>query len=78
VVTSDDNSVTLNLASGAPGNFTSGSMTTVQAQNGVATFDNIAFDTATPLPAGTQPYYLYSTQGSLTSANSNAIEILSS
>jgi hypothetical protein len=44
----------------------------------VATFDNIALDTASPLPAGTQPYFLFATQGTLTSANSNAIEILAS
>jgi hypothetical protein len=75
VATSDNNSVTLNLASGAPGKFTSGSTTTVAAVNGVATFDNIALDTATPLPAGTNAYFLVATQGSLTSANSNAIEI---
>jgi hypothetical protein len=78
VATSDNDSVTLNLASGAPGSFTSGSTTTVQAVSGVATFDNIALDTATPLPAGTNPYFLIATQGSLTSANSNAIEILNS
>jgi hypothetical protein len=75
VATGDDDSVTLNLASGAPGNFTSGSTTTVNAVNGVAIFDNIAFDTATPTPAGTNPYFLFATQGSLTSANSNAIEV---
>jgi hypothetical protein len=77
VATSDNDSV-LNVASGSPGSFTSGSTTTVQAINGVATFDNIALDTASPLPAGTQPYFLFATQGTLTSANSNAIEILAS
>jgi hypothetical protein len=77
VATNDNDSVTLNLASGAAGNFTSGSTTAVQAQNGVATFDNVALDTATPLPAGTNPYFLFATQGTLTSSNSNAIEILS-
>jgi hypothetical protein len=76
VATSDNSSVTLNVASSSPGGFGSGSETTVQAKNGVATFDNIIFDTATPLPAGTQPYFLFATQGDLTSANSNAIEIL--
>jgi len=76
VATSDDDSVTLKLASGAPGNFTSGSTTTVQAKNGVATFNNVALDTATTLPAGTNPYFLFATQGTLTSSNSNAIEIL--
>ena len=30
---------------------------------------------APPLPAGTNPYFLFATQGSLASANSNAIEI---
>jgi hypothetical protein len=75
VATTDNDSVTLNLGSGAPGNFTLGSTTTVVAVNGVATFDNIALDTATPLPAGTNPYFLFATQGSLTSSNSNAIEI---
>lgn len=75
VATSDNDSVTLNVASGSPGAFTSGSTTTVQAVDGVATFDNIAFDTASSLPAGTQPYFLFATQGSLTSPNSNAVEI---
>ncbi|HEV7999945.1 MAG TPA: hypothetical protein VGP63_08705, partial [Planctomycetaceae bacterium] len=78
VATSDNDSVALNVASGSPGSFTSGSTTTVQAVNGVATFDNIALDTASPLPVGTQPYFLFATQGTLTSANSNAIEILAS
>ena len=78
VATSDDDSVTLNVASGSSGSFTSESTPTVQAVNGVATFDNIALDTASPLPAGTQPYFLFATQGSLTSPNSNAIEILAS
>jgi hypothetical protein len=77
VATSDNDSVTLNLASGAPGTVTSGSTTTVQGQNGVATF-NVALDTATPLPAGTNPYFLFATQGTLTSPKSNAIEVLSS
>jgi len=45
--------------------------------NGVATFANIALETATPLPAGTNPYFMFATQGTLTSANSNAIEVLS-
>jgi hypothetical protein len=78
VATSDSDSVTLNLASGAAGSFTSSSTTAVQAVNGVATFDNIAFDTATPTPAGTQPDFLFATQGSITSPNSNAIEVLAS
>ncbi|HET6325942.1 MAG TPA: hypothetical protein VFG04_14790 [Planctomycetaceae bacterium] len=78
VATSDNDSVTLNVASGSAGSFTSGSTTTVQAVDGVATFDNIAFDTASPLPAGTQPYFLFATQGSLMSPNSNAVEILAS
>jgi hypothetical protein len=78
VATSDNDSVVLNVATGSPGSLTSGSTATVQAINGVATFDNIALDTASPLPAGTQPYFLFATQGTLTSANSNAIEILAS
>ena len=45
VVTSDNASVTLTIASG-PGSFASGSTTTVAAVNGVATFSNLILDTA--------------------------------
>jgi len=45
VVSSDNASVTLTIASG-PGGFASGSTTTVAAVNGVATFSNLILDTA--------------------------------
>jgi hypothetical protein len=75
VVTRDNRTVTLHVANGSPGGFASSSTTHAHAVDGVATFDNILLDTMTPTPAGTMPYFLYATQGSLTSANSNAIEV---
>ena len=45
IVTGDTSMVTLTLA-GGPGGFATGSTTSVQAVNGVATFSNLIFDTA--------------------------------
>ena len=45
VISTDDSAVTLTIASG-PGSFTGSSTLTVDAVNGVATFDNLVLDTA--------------------------------
>jgi hypothetical protein len=49
--------------------------TTQTAASGVATFNDLSIDLASPLPAGTNPYTLSATSGTLTGATSAGFEI---
>ncbi len=67
VVTSDNSTVTLTVATG-PGSFATGSMVSVTAVNGIATFSNLIFNTA-----GT--YTLSASDGALAGATSSSVVI---
>jgi hypothetical protein len=67
VVTSDNSSVTVSIATG-PGTFTNTSTLTVNAVDGIATFDNLAIKTV-------GSYTLQVTDGSLTDATSDPFRI---
>jgi YD repeat-containing protein len=67
LVSSDTSTITLSVASG-PGGFTSGSTVVLAASGGVATFDNVALDTA-----GT--YVIHAADSTLNGATSGSIVI---
>jgi titin len=67
IVTSDNSTITLSVASG-PGSFTAASTTTVQFVNGIATFSNLILN-----KSGT--YTLQAVDGLLTSAPSSSIAV---